>query len=139
MRPLFGGRPADSVRFVLDENMSVAVVAVLVQRGHEVLHARDRLPLGAPDVDVADFVDRERAVLLTFDLDFRELLARRPAGNRLRWRHAGRVLMTCNEKRAPERLAAALHLVEAEDAHGPDVSDPRILVDVGSDVIRVER
>lgn len=127
------------MRFVLDENMSVAVVAVLVQRGHDVLHTRDHLALGAPDVEVADFVDRQRAVLLTFDLDFREPLSRRPAGNRLRWRHAGRVLMTCNEKRARERLAAALHLVEAEDAHGPHLSDPRILVDVGGDAIRIER
>lgn len=67
------------MRFVLDENMSVAVVAVLVQRGHDVLHTRDHLVLGAPDVEVADFVDRQRAVLLTFDLDFRELLSRRPA------------------------------------------------------------
>jgi hypothetical protein len=46
------------VRFVLDENMSVAVVAVLAQRGHEVLHVRDHLALGAPDVEVADLVDR---------------------------------------------------------------------------------
>ena len=119
--------------------MSVAVVAVLEARGHEVLHVRDHLTPGTPDLAVADFVDRERAVLLTFDVDFRELLGRRPAGNRLRWRYAGRVLMTCNERRAPERLAAALHLVEAEDAHGRSVTDARVLVDVGGDVIRVDR
>lgn len=47
------------------------------------------------------------------------------------WRHVGRVLMTYNEKREPERLAA-LHIVEAKDAHGSDVSDPRVLVDVGA-------
>ena len=134
-----GGRPGNRVRFVLDENMNIAVVAVLLQREHEVVHIRDRLAPGAPDIEVADLVDRERAVLLTFDLDFRELLARRPASNRLRWRHAGRVLMTCNEKRAPERLTAALHIVEAEAAHVQDVLDRRVLVDVGGDVIRVER
>jgi predicted nuclease of predicted toxin-antitoxin system len=128
------------VRFVLVKNMSVAAVAVLAPRGHEVLRVRNNVALGAPDAAVADLVDWERVVLLTFDLDFHALLSRRLAGNCLRWRHAGRVLMTCNERRAPECLTAAVHFIEAEDSHNiREVSHSWVLVDVGGDVIRVER
>ncbi|MDO9017987.1 MAG: DUF5615 family PIN-like protein [Deltaproteobacteria bacterium] len=48
------------MRFVLDESMSVAVVAVLAKGGREVLHVRDHLALGAPEAEVADIADSPR-------------------------------------------------------------------------------
>jgi predicted nuclease of predicted toxin-antitoxin system len=125
--------------FLLDENVDVRLDALLRDRGHDVEHALDFYPEGTPDEVLVAHVDLRGGLLVTGDRDFVRLIARRPADNRLRFRRAGRVLLSCTERRAAERLVGALHLIEAEHEYARIQPDPRIIVEIGGDVIRFER
>ena len=59
--------------------------------------------------------------------------------NRLRWRRLGRINLSCNARRAESRMAQAIALIEWEHAFAQEQPDPRVLIDIGGDVIRVER
>jgi hypothetical protein len=55
------------VRFKLDENLPLELLADLRTAGHEADGLRDEGLIGAPDDVVLDLVRRERRVLLTLD------------------------------------------------------------------------
>lgn len=63
------------MRFLLDENVSIAIFDALRSRGHDVAHARD-LMKGAADPDVPARADAEARTLVTFDKDYGELAFR---------------------------------------------------------------
>lgn len=64
------------MRFLLDQNLSPALVALLVEAGHDTVHIRDLGLSRAPDERVmARAVDDDR-VLISSDTDFGELLSR---------------------------------------------------------------
>jgi predicted nuclease of predicted toxin-antitoxin system len=65
------------VRFLVDENLSPAVVAWLVGLGHDAVHVRDIAPPGTTDDIVFARARAESRVLVTMDLDFGEIMARR--------------------------------------------------------------
>ncbi len=63
------------MRFLADENVPGPVVAVLRERGHDVLWIRESMP-GANDPVVLELAQRERRVVVTADTDFGELAFR---------------------------------------------------------------
>jgi predicted nuclease of predicted toxin-antitoxin system len=63
------------VRFLADMGVSVSVAAARRALGHDVVHARERGLARAPDGVLLDTARREQRVVLTFDLDFGDLLA----------------------------------------------------------------
>jgi predicted nuclease of predicted toxin-antitoxin system len=62
-------------RLLLDENIPQALVAVLRDAGHDVVHVTQLVP-GAPDTQVLDLARSQGRLLLTLDSDFGELLFR---------------------------------------------------------------
>ena len=64
------------MRFVIDENMSPVVVALLRDDGHDVIAVAEEAPR-LPDPEVLAWAARESRILATFDTDFGELIFRR--------------------------------------------------------------
>lgn len=63
------------MRFLLDENQSPRIVALLAEAGHDAIHVRDLDLRSAPDVEVLAAARSDGRVVLSADTDFGELLA----------------------------------------------------------------
>ena len=63
------------MRFLADMGVAMGVVEWLREQGHDVVHLRDENLLRMPDPDIFRKAATERRVLLTFDLDFGEIVA----------------------------------------------------------------
>jgi predicted nuclease of predicted toxin-antitoxin system len=63
------------MRFLADAGLSPSTVDFLVQLGHEAVHVRTLGLQRAPDVDIIVRAQADSSVVLTFDLDFGDLLA----------------------------------------------------------------
>lgn len=63
------------MKFLADAGISPKTVEFLQHLGHEALHVRDLHMQRAPDVQIIDRARHDRSVVLTFDLDFGEVLA----------------------------------------------------------------
>ena len=63
------------MRFLADMGVSLHIAEWLKKNGHDVVHLRDLGMQRAPDADVFDRAAAESRVILTFDLDFGEILA----------------------------------------------------------------
>jgi predicted nuclease of predicted toxin-antitoxin system len=110
------------VRFLVDMNISLEVAAELRRQGHDAVHLRDE-GLGRLD-DAAVFrkAAAERRVVVTFDLDFGEVMAfareRGPGVILLRLRSVGAAAMFARLTDAIARAADALEegaIVVVED------------------------
>ena len=60
-------------RFILDENMSPDIAALLNNQGHDAI-AVSRIAPRTPDPDVLAWAVRENRILATFDTDFGKLI-----------------------------------------------------------------
>jgi predicted nuclease of predicted toxin-antitoxin system len=63
------------LKFLADMGVSMTTVQALRQAGEEVVHLREEGLFKLPDDRILDKAKREQRVILTFDLDFGELLA----------------------------------------------------------------
>src|SRR5438093_9486295 len=63
------------MRFLADAGISPHTVSFLGRLGHEVAHVRALGMQRAPDVEITDRARADAAVVLTFDLDFGDVLA----------------------------------------------------------------
>jgi predicted nuclease of predicted toxin-antitoxin system len=63
------------MQFLADAGISRKTVAFLRLRGHDAVHVRELLLQRATDSELVDKARAESRVLLTFDLDFGEILA----------------------------------------------------------------
>jgi len=64
------------MRFLADMGVSHRVATWLREQGHDVVHLRDEGLHRLPNGDIFAKAARERRIVLTFDLDFGEILAR---------------------------------------------------------------
>ena len=101
------------MRFLADMGVSWRVVDWLRQRGDDVVHLRDQALQRLPDSDVFAKATAEGRVVLTFDLDFGEIVAH------LRSTRTSVVLFRLRDAR-PERVIARLEPVLRESAHALD-------------------
>jgi predicted nuclease of predicted toxin-antitoxin system len=62
------------VRFLADMGVSYSVVLHLRQQGYDIVHLRDIGAHRMPDEAIFAQANRERRVILTFDLDFARLV-----------------------------------------------------------------
>lgn len=63
------------MRFLADAGVSPKTVEFLKQLGHEAIHVRALGMQRAPDSDVVDRARADSSVIVTFDLDFGDVLA----------------------------------------------------------------
>ena len=63
------------MRFLADAGLSPATVDFLIQIGHEAVHVRTLGMQRVPDVDIVERARADSSVVLTFDLDFGDVLA----------------------------------------------------------------
>src|SRR6266508_389496 len=63
------------MRFLADAGVSLRTVEFLNQLGHEAIHVRTLGLQRAPDPDVVERARADASIVLTFDLDFGEVLA----------------------------------------------------------------
>lgn len=63
------------MRFLADAGLSPATVDFLIARGHEAAHVRALGMQRAADTDVIARARTDSSVVLTFDLDFGDILA----------------------------------------------------------------
>jgi len=63
-----------TVRFFLDENMPKSSAKMLENFGFEVEHARSAGLKGEPDKEIAKYAKEQKAILVTKDLDFGNVL-----------------------------------------------------------------
>jgi predicted nuclease of predicted toxin-antitoxin system len=61
------------VKVKLDENVHTDVAPALRALGHDVLTVHDQSLAGHPDADIANAVQQEQRILVTFDLDFADI------------------------------------------------------------------
>jgi len=100
------------MRFLADMGVSLRVVEWLRSQGHEVTHLAELGLQRLPDREVFQRATRERRIVLTFDLDFGELVALSPDPTtsvvvfRLHNARAANVIQRLHE--VLERSAAAL-------------------------------
>jgi predicted nuclease of predicted toxin-antitoxin system len=93
------------MRFLADMGVAMRVVEWLREQGHNVAHLRDENLQRMPDLDVFRKAAIEGRILLTFDLDFGEILALSGQNN------VSVVLFRLHNTRTPhviERLDVAL-------------------------------
>lgn len=64
------------MRFLADMGVSMRVVEHLRTLGHDIFHLREHLLHRMPDGDIFQLAYAENRIVLTFDLDFGEILAR---------------------------------------------------------------
>ncbi len=125
--------------FLADECVAESACKFLEERGHEVIRAKDTVPEGTEDPIVAKVAEDLAAILLTDDADFRTIIARRPDGQRRRFRKLSRVHLACKHSQAINRLAAAIALIEFEFELAQTRTDKRIIIDVKPTMIRTMR
>lgn len=63
------------MKFIADMGVSQRVAAWLRTQGHEVLHLRDEGLHRLPNGQIFEMAKARRSVILTFDLDFGEIIA----------------------------------------------------------------
>lgn len=63
------------MRFLADMGVSSSTVRALKEDGHDAIHLRDEGLSRLDDIDILEKARTEQRVVLTFDLDFGDLLA----------------------------------------------------------------
>jgi predicted nuclease of predicted toxin-antitoxin system len=127
------------MRFMLDENVPIAVADMLQEHGHQAKFIRDYVPAGAADPLVALVAEQNDCILLSFDGDFQKISPRIPDGHKARFRRLSRIWLRCNEPAGAGRLEGALVFVETEFTLAQLRADQRMQMTIGSSYLRTER
>jgi predicted nuclease of predicted toxin-antitoxin system len=122
----------------VDHCVPDSVGRALSEAGHEVVLLRQQLAPNSPDPLVAAVSEMNEAVLVSHDSDFRTLAPRAGIGRR-RFRRLSRIALKCSEPQAAGRIKAAMSLIEHEWKVAQASPDKRIIVEIGSSVIRTIR
>jgi hypothetical protein len=124
----------------LDHCVPDSVAEVFKKYGHDVVFLRDWLPTDSPDQLVAAVSENEGAVLVSVDGDFRKRIAPRiPHGARARFRKLSHIRLECSEPQAARRLEEAMSFVEAEQRLALQRTDKRMIVSIGTSILRTYR
>lgn len=124
---------------LIDENVPNSVADYLRDRGHDVRLVRDLFPAGTPDPVIAALGDELRAIVVTWDPDFRRIAARVPVGERQRFRRLGRISFRCNEASGKRRIEELIDSIEFEYDLVQKRGDKRLLVEITETTFRVIR
>ncbi len=62
------------MKFFLDENIPLSTINIFVKLNFEVEHCRNSKLVGSPDSRIAEYAKKQKAILVTRDLEFGSLL-----------------------------------------------------------------
>lgn len=94
-----------ALRFLIDQNVQMAVARWLMAKGYEVLHVRDILAADSPDPLIAFVANQEGLIVVTHDKHFRNIAKLLPVGSRNTFASgSGRISLQVNEAYAVARL-----------------------------------
>jgi|SRR3989338_3748197 len=62
------------MKFFFDANIPLSLINSIKLLGHEVAHAREIGLASAPDKEIAEYAKKQKAILLTKDLEFGNLI-----------------------------------------------------------------
>jgi predicted nuclease of predicted toxin-antitoxin system len=110
----------------------------LRQGGHEVILLREQLAPDSPDPLIAAVSEMNNAVLVSLDGDFKSIAPRIAIGRR-RFSRLSRIALRCSEPQAAARIRAALSLIEHEWKVAQASRDKRMIIEIGTSVIRILR
>lgn len=122
---------------LIDENIPDSVATFLRERGHTVHLSRDVLASGAKDPVIAKVGDQMAAIVVTFDKDFKKLISKLAQGERQRFRHLGRISLSCPAPRALVRLTKFIDAIEFHYQLSLREPDKRLIVELGDSYFRV--
>lgn len=97
------------MKLKLDENVTVATVAVLTEAGHDVHTVADEALTGRPDADVWAACRTEQRMLVTFDLGFADVRSYPPGT------HGGVVVLRLADQRPDAVVPVVRELVATHD------------------------
>lgn len=119
--------------------MNESACRFLEERGHVVLRAKDKVPEGTPDPIVAKVAQDLESILLTDDADFKTIVARRPDGQKRRFRKLSRIHLNCGHSKILNRLSVAISLIEFEYEIAQSRPDKRMILELKPSLIRILR
>ncbi len=133
----------DGVDFLKDEDVPEGVAVFLEARGHSVERSLAVLGPGTPDLAVATYADKNRRILLTFNLrDYNNLICRAPRAGFDRFPDAGLVAFQCPHPRGVQRIETFILNLEHEHsllAAAPAPADRRLLAQITDTVLKILR
>ena len=116
-------------RFLIDENLPRSLVADLEQRGYVAEHVYDLRMGGAKDPAVYAYAQSKRAILLTGDKDFSNVLVYSPP-------HAGIIIVEIPDTLPPDARKQAI-LRELAALANQSLANALIILEIGR--VRVRR
>lgn len=127
------------MRLIIDENVNSEIARFLQERGHDVVFIRDQLGEGMADTAIADFGEEWKAIIVTYDRDFKRLVERAPGSNRLQFRQLGRISLNGKPQNAVRRLDALIESIEFEHARVATQRDGRLIIEITETTLRIVR
>ncbi len=125
---------------LIDENVPGSASDVSRARGQWVYPVYELFLPSTPDEVIVLAGDQQRAIVVTWNhKDFKRLATRIPVGERLRFRHLGRINFRCNEAHGRQRAADLIEWMELEFAQVQKRSDKRLTIEIGETSFRVIR
>lgn len=129
---------ATRLKFFLDEGVPDSVGVVCADFGHEVIYLRDSIPTGSPDDLVCVAAEKNEAILVACDGDFKQLARKFGVGGG-RFKKLSLVKLSVKSPLAAKRIAQAMSLIEHEWDISESKAARRIFIEIRKDVIRTWR
>jgi predicted nuclease of predicted toxin-antitoxin system len=127
------GRPV--LKLFLDEGVPDSVGHAFLEAGHEVGFLNRSLARGSSDPLVCAIADINDAVLVALDGDMKRIAQGYGIGSR-KFLRLGLIKLSCFEPDAPNRVRAAMSLIEHEWIVSEGSEGRRIFVEISDKVIR---
>jgi predicted nuclease of predicted toxin-antitoxin system len=122
----------------IDQCVPESAGIALKELGHNVTFLREQLATDSPDSLVAAVAERNDAILVSLDGDFR-VIARRHGVGRRAYRRLSLIKLSCRESRAAERLRLCMSTILHEWHLSQGLRDRRLLMEIGDSMIRINR
>ncbi len=119
------------MRFLIDEDVPLAVAEYIQNRGHEAIQAREVLVRGSHDWVLANHAHANKLIVVTWNhKHFARHIKRRPHEDQIRYPDAGRISFTCPKPVGVERLRRYMPVIELEYALVQNDDDKRLIVEI---------
>lgn len=127
------------MKLLLDECVPQSALDALRGAGFDADSILSHLLPNSEDKLVAATADALRAVIVSHDRDFKQIISRRPDGQVKQYKNASLIKMDCHQWRIADRLLSAMPAIKFEFDLRHTMKDKRTIVWVSADFIRIWR